>query len=720
MSKHLPSRQIFSLLAFLYLLTVSPASARQQLYGHVPTATAGAPLLNTLPDSNIIQLNVSLPLRNPEELQSLLKDLYDPKSFNYHHFLTPEQFTEEFGPSAEDYQTLMNFLVSNGFQIVNVHSSHMLVGVTGTVAAIRKTFHVNLNNYGRPDGSVFRSPDAEPSLDMDLPVLSITGLDNYARPSRKLHKMSNPENSIVENSRTKNGTGLGGLYQGMDFRDAYVPGLSASTNGAGQRIGLVEFNGFYLADINKYLSTCDPTFTATAPESILVDGYNGVPSLADCGPDGCDNDEVSLDIEMAMSMAPGAQVVSCEGLDPTDSNLSPASYDTDAEDVFDALSTQTPLCNQISSSWGGYGDGSSASVFAGYLNAFAAQGQSYFEAAGDNGSYVASGLETSVTDDPSLYINDSETLVGGTNLTTTSPSGSPPSISYTSETTWNDGYSVHNGNSASGGGICTNVLALPSYQTQVSMATNGGSTSWRNFPDVALTAFNVLIVSENGGYDNGVEGTSCAAPLWAGFTALINQVAQSETKGPMGFINPVLYNLSSIPPSYANDFHNIKDSSTNFYYWPSQTGPYTAVSGYNLTTGLGSPKNNLIADSINPPPTYTPTITNTPTITPTPTNTPTITNTPTPPTTTTSYAYPQPARNSQVYIVYNSPVAQQARINIYSLSGQEVDSVMDNPQASNQNRILISLQGFVPSVYFYVINGLSSGVLAKGKFLVVP
>jgi hypothetical protein len=132
----------------------------------------------------------------------------------------------------------------------------------------------------------------------------------------------------------------------------------------------------------------------------------------------------------------------------------------------------------------------------------------------------------------------------------------------------------------------------------------------------------------------------------------------------------------------------------------------------------------LVADVITPLSTNTitptPTVTRTPTITPTPTATFTVTNTPTPPTTNTSYAYPQPAHGGQVYLVYNSPIAQQVRINIYSLSGQEVDSVMDTPQASNANRLLISLQGFVPSVYFYVINGLSTGVLAKGKFLVVP
>jgi hypothetical protein len=175
--------------------------------------------------------------------------------------------------------------------------------------------------------------------------------------------------------------------------------------------------------------------------------------------------------------------------------------------------------------------------------------------------------------------------------------------------------------------------------------------------------------------------------------------------------NTELYNLST-------DFNNIPVGTNNNYWGTSTT--YPTENGYNLATGLGSPKSSLVPDMINPPPTNTPTITPTPTNTYTPTITPTPTNTPTPPTTTTSYAYPQPAHGGQVNICYNSPIAQQVRINIYSISGQQVDSVMDNPVDSNQNRVTISLQGFVPSVYFYIINGLSSGVLAKGKFLVVP
>ena len=75
------------------------------------------------------------------------------------------------------------------------------------------------------------------------------------------------------------------------------------------------------------------------------------------------------------------------------------------------------------------------------------------------------------------------------------------------------------------------------------MGTNQGSTTFRNSPDVALTADNVYTVSDNGQISNS-GGTSCSAPLWAGYTALVNQLAASNGQPPVGFINPVLYSLA--------------------------------------------------------------------------------------------------------------------------------------------------------------------------------
>ena len=87
------------------------------------------------------------------------------------------------------------------------------------------------------------------------------------------------------------------------------------------------------------------------------------------------------------------------------------------------------------------------------------------------------------------------------------------------------------------------------------MRRNGGSTTFRNIPDVALTADNIYVIY--GGGDSGAfGGTSCATPLWAGFMALVNQQAVANGKPAIGFINPAVYALAS-GPNYTNLFHDI-------------------------------------------------------------------------------------------------------------------------------------------------------------------
>jgi subtilase family serine protease len=119
-----------------------------------------------------------------------------------------------------------------------------------------------------------------------------------------------------------------------------------------------------------------------------------------------------------------------------------------------------------------------------------------------------------------------------------------------------------------------------------------GSTIMRNVPDVALTADNVYVVCDNG-ESHICGGTSCAAPLWAGFTALVNQQAVAAGRPTVGFINPAIYAIGE-STNYAADFHDITTgdntspgSPTNFY----------AVLGYDLCTGWGTPAGqNLIND----------------------------------------------------------------------------------------------------------------------------
>ena len=128
------------------------------------------------------------------------------------------------------------------------------------------------------------------------------------------------------------------------------------------------------------------------------------------------------------------------------------------------------------------------------------------------------------------------------------------------------------------------------------MTANLGSTTMRNVPDVALTADNIYVRAD--GSDQNVGGTSCAAPLWAGFTALINQQAVAGGRQPVGFINPAVYTIGK-NASYTTDFH---DTATGNNFNSGSPTQFPAVSGYDLCTGWGSPKGSALINALAGPP----------------------------------------------------------------------------------------------------------------------
>jgi hypothetical protein len=141
----------------------------------------------------------------------------------------------------------------------------------------------------------------------------------------------------------------------------------------------------------------------------------------------------------------------------------------------------------------------------------------------------------------------------------------------------------------SGGGVSTSY-PIPYWQTNVDMTTNLGSRTRRNIPDVALTADNIYI-THGSGTNSFVGGTSCAAPLWAGFMALANQQAAGLSHASAGFINPVIYALGE-STNYKACFNDITVGSNT---WSGSPNLYFAVPGYDLCTGWGTPAGtNLI------------------------------------------------------------------------------------------------------------------------------
>ena len=546
-------------------------TASRTLPGHVPAAVSHLSSRGLVAAETNLDLAIGLPLHHREALTNLLQQINDPASTNYHRYLSAEQFAAQFGPTEQDYQAVAKFAVANGLSIVGTHPNRMLLDVRGKASNIQKAFQVTLRTYQHPtENRAFFAPDTEPSVPADLPVQDISGLDNYRQPHS--HYKFNTVTSSAKSSgppvktspKATTGSGPSGTYMGDDFRNAYVPG--SPLKGSGQVVALVQFDGYLSNDITAYETMAGRTNIPL--QNVLLDGFNGQPT----GSGG--EVEVSLDIEMLVSMAPAlAKIMVYEG-NP---------YNFHPNDVLNQIAVDN-AAHQVSCSWGWTG-GPSATTDQ-ILQQMALQGQTFFDAAGDGDAYLPGGVDSPNgfgTPADSPYV----TSVGGTTLTMTGAGAI-----YASETVWN--WDVRYGPGADGigsSGGTSSYYAIPYWQTNVNMTARGGSTTYRNFPDVALTADDVFVIADGGVQYNGVGGTSCAAPLWAGFLSLVNQQAVINGHPVVGFLNPQIYNIAN-GANYTNCFH---DTVTGNNTWSGSPTQYYATNNYDLCTGLGSPNGtNLI------------------------------------------------------------------------------------------------------------------------------
>ena len=128
-------------------------------------------------------LAIALPLRDKGGLTSLLRQLYHPASPDYRHFLRFGGVHRAFGPTEADYEAVKAFAVSNGLTVKATHSNRVVLDVSGAVPDIERAFQVTLRIYPDPQESRgFDAPDAEPSLVLSVPVMSVAGLDNHMTP----------------------------------------------------------------------------------------------------------------------------------------------------------------------------------------------------------------------------------------------------------------------------------------------------------------------------------------------------------------------------------------------------------------------------------------------------------------------------------------------------------------------------------------------------------
>jgi subtilase family serine protease len=543
------------------LLSAANCVAQSVMTHHVRDAVKNGKAQSNgrLPANQELRLDFVLPLRDPAGLKAFLADVYNPSSPNYHQYLTPTQFTARFGPTAEQYEAVVRFAKTYGFEVVGGSRDGMLVQVNGSVANIEAALHVNMRTYQHPtEARTFFAPDSEPSLDLPFNLWHISGLDNYSIP-RPLH-VSRDEfaqahgidaEKVVSHATT--GSGPSASFLGSDMRAAYYG--SGPLTGAGQNLGLFEYYGTNLTDLNTYFANAHQT--NNVPITLLsTDGTS-----TSCSYPRCDDGEQNLDMTQAIGMAPGL------------ASLTMYVGSTDTA-IISSMTTHNPLPTTIGCSWGW--SPVDPGTLDPYFQKMAAQGQNFFAASGDASTWTKTGSSAPWPADDAYVVS-----VGGTDLVTSGAAGP-----WASETAWVD----------SGGGITTNNIAIPSWQKLAGVinSSNRGSTTLRNGPDVSANAnFTFYTCGDQKACQaNYYGGTSFAAPMWAAYIALANQQLANNGQKPLGFLNPTIYQQNVDSGTYATDFHDIKSGTS---------GSYSAVTGFDLVTGWGSPTAALITALTGPP-----------------------------------------------------------------------------------------------------------------------
>lgn len=562
----------------------------QRLTGYVSSKIASAPLIGAAPSSDMLQLSIGIPVRDAQALRAYYKQIADLKSPTYGQRMTPDQFVATFSPTQSDYDAVASWARSKNLEVVKTYPNRMLLNVSGTVSAIEQAFYVNIVKKMTPDGREFYAPDREPSLDLGVSLLRISGIETYDS-SRPL---------LLANNAVR--TGPNGRFWGTDYRNTYLPDPANPANpnscltldGTGQAIGLMAPGAdFDVNDITSYqtqtgLPVNAPTRCCSNPP-IALSTDKTIYTM-----------EVTADIEMAYSMAPNSQVVvfQSSGTGTTDTNK--ILFDMIA---YNADPTHVPIY-QFSSSFGMAADENTLAA----LETMAVMGQSFFLGSGDSGAYNYAGEWSG------RAVGMPLTLVGMTRL----------AVGTTREDPTPD----------SGGGIVSgaNGALIPDYQVGLNHAAFGGSAVYRNAPDVTMIGDNMtLIVSLHSNATNpasfdlndqttpinqytlGVGGTSLSSPLWAGFMALTNQRRMANALPPVGFANPALYTIGQ-SGLYAGAFNDVLPRmvggvSTGIHGYTmnlegrpltDQGLQYAPVAGYDLASGWGSPQCGLIDDLTGP------------------------------------------------------------------------------------------------------------------------
>ena len=535
------------------------------------------------------------------DLQTLLAELQDRSSVNYHRWLSPEEFAGRFGLSQSDVDKIVSWLQSQELTVEQVSRSRTWVGFSGTAQQVEAALRTDLRRYtvrGETHFAMSREPSV-PSAFAGV-VMGFRGLHDFRLKPRGIRKVSPAPRftSSVSGNHFLAPDDLATIYN-------LKPLYGSSINGSGQKIAVVGRSAINVNDVRTFRSLSG--LPANDPQVILVP--QSVTSDADPGMVEGDIDEANLDVEWAGAVARNATILYVYSQDV----LHAFTYVID-QNLAPVLSISYGICEQDVDSAG-------VAFFESFGQEANAKGITIVGPSGDSG---AADCDDGVTAEQGLAVDLPSALpyvtsVGGTRFSADAmdppipsgywgPSTSNPNtaLSYIPETAWNDTDSA--GLAASGGGSSI-YFPKPSWQTGVGVPKDGA----RDVPDISFNASadhdGYLVCSRDVSTDsptcvvgfrkaaNGdltvFGGTSAGVPVFAGIVALLNQVANAPQG--QGNVNPRLYALAAASPA---SFHDITTGDNKVPYRPSTLADcvpastvllgYGATAGYDLATGLGT------------------------------------------------------------------------------------------------------------------------------------
>jgi len=521
-------------------------------------APHGSTLLGAAPSSTRLDLRVVLEPNNSGALTQFINDVSTPGNPLYRHFLSPAEFAQRFGAAPSAIALVRSELRSTGLTVSAVSPNNLVLRVTGSATQVAATFHTKLQRYRDVSGEIATVATSRIGLAAPIAryVAGISGLNGFEHP----HATSTITNSTLARPSLAGPTACTSASNAAAARHVYLPSQIAHAygldtayangfNGAGHSVAVVEFADYYRSDMTTYLNCFGLSNTIV---DVVMNGGAGASTAADGGA------EVTLDLQQIASLAPGATIYNY--MHPNDANGFVDEFNQIANDY---------LADSVSVSWGLCEADISSAAQQPLLQQLAAQGQSVFVAAGDSGSsscaYNAAAGDSSVSyspivDDPSN--SPWVTGIGGLSVT---------SISPLVQTVWNGGC----GSPCGGGGGFSNVYGRPDWQVGPGVTLN----NQRQVPDISVMGDprTGMLAYFAGGW-HGFGGTSIGAPILGAMAAV---GAQACGMSNLGFLNPRLYQMAI----NGTGIIDVTTGSNDIY----GIGSFSATSGYDVASGLGSP-----------------------------------------------------------------------------------------------------------------------------------